>query len=141
MMLSIRRSVCRRERTLPVTIIATSPFFTLEPSPINTSTCMVGSKRANTFLATSTPASIPSSLISNLLFPIASSGIQQRVVWSPSPISSAKERSISLSSNSSTDNILVLIYGLYMFRCAKRHLSHCKRASIASRNAIIRTSK
>ena len=45
------------------------------------------------------------SLMSRCDFPIASSGMQQRVVWSPSPISSANDKSISLSTSSSTLNI------------------------------------
>ena len=106
MILSMSRSVWSSERTLPVTIIATSPFFTFVPSPISTSTCIVGSKRWNTSFAISTPARIPSSLISSFDLPIASSGIQQRVVWSPSPMSSANDRSISLSTNSSTFSII-----------------------------------
>ncbi len=105
MMFSIRRSVCSRERTRPVTIMAMSPFFTRVPSCMSTSTCMSGSKRRNTSLATSTPARMPSSLMSRWLLPIASSGIQHKVVWSPSPISSANDRSMSLSTNSSTLNI------------------------------------
>ena len=105
MMFSIRRSVCNSERTLPVTIMAMSPFFTRLPSPMSTSTCISGSKRRNTSLAISTPARIPSSLMSRCDLPIASSGIQHKVVWSPSPISSANDRSISLSTSSSTLNI------------------------------------
>ena len=80
MMFNIRRSVCNSERTRPVTIMAMSPFFTREPSPINTSTCMSGSKRRNTSLAISTPAKMPSSLMSRCDLPIASSGIQHNVV-------------------------------------------------------------
>ena len=101
-MLSIRRSVCNRLCTLPLTIIATSPFFTSAPSFISTSTSSVGSKRRNTSLATSMPASMPSSFTSRRLLPIASAGMQLSVVWSPSPISSAKLRSMSLSVSSFT---------------------------------------
>ena len=112
MMFSMRRSVCNSERTLPVTIMAMSPFFTREPSPMSTSTCMVGSKRRNTSLAISTPARMPSSLMSRCDLPIASSGIQHNVVWSPSPISSANDRSMSLSTSSSTLNINQLFYDI-----------------------------
>ena len=105
MMLSMSRSVCSSERTRPLTIMAMSPFFTRVPSCMSTSTCISGSKRRNTSLAISTPARIPSSLMSRCDFPIASSGMQQRVVWSPSPISSANDKSISLSTSSSTLNI------------------------------------
>ena len=113
MMLSIRRSVWSRLLTLPVTIIATSPTFTLLPSPMNTSTCMVGSKRRNTSLATSTPASIPGSLMRSFDCPMASSGIQHSVVWSPSPISSANERSMRRSFSSSTLSIFLLFVKCY----------------------------
>ena len=106
MMLSMSRSVCSSERTFPVTTIAMSPFFTSAPSPINTSTFMVLSNLSNTFFATSTPASMPSSLMRRCDLPIASSGMQHSVVWSPSPMSSAKARSMSLSSNSSTVYIM-----------------------------------
>ena len=106
MILSIRRSVCNRERTLPDTTKAMSPFFTREPSSKKTSICIVGSKRLNTLRAMSTPANIPSSLMRRWLLPIASSGMQQSVVWSPSPMSSAKARSIRASSSSFTDNML-----------------------------------
>ena len=99
MMLSMRRSVWSSERTRPVTTIAMSPFLTRVPSCISTSTCISGSKRRNTSLATSTPARIPSSLMSRCDLPIASAGMQHKVVWSPSPMSSANDRSMSLSTS------------------------------------------
>ena len=102
MMFSIRRSVCSKDCTLPSTTIGTSPGFTCVPSCMNTVTFMSGSKRWNTSLATSMPARIPSSLISSFDFPMASAGIHDNVVWSPSPISSAKERSIRRSIKSFT---------------------------------------
>ena len=97
---NIRRSVWSKDCTFPSTTIATSPGFTSVPSLINTSTFMVGSKRLKISLATSMPANTPASLISNFDFPIAVAGIHERVVWSPSPISSAKARSINLSISS-----------------------------------------
>ena len=109
MMFNIRRSVCNRLLTRPVTIMATSPGFTCVPSCMNTSTFMSGSKRRNTSFAISIPANTPSSLMSNLDFPMASAGIQQSVVWSPSPMSSAKAKSIKRSFNSSTDNIFPIL--------------------------------
>ena len=42
-------------------------------------------------------------------FPIASAGIHDKVVWSPSPISSAKDRSISLSIKSFTTNSSIVL--------------------------------
>ena len=109
-MFSIRRSVCSRERTLPVTTIAMSPFFTCAPSCMSTSTFIVSSNLANTFFATSTPARMPSSFIRRCDLPMASSGMQHKVGWSPSPISSAKDRSMSLSSNSSTVYICFFVF-------------------------------
>ena len=125
MMLSIRRLVCKSERTLPVTIIGTSPGFTWSPSFINVSTCISGSKRWNTSRAMRRPARMPSSLISNFDLPIASSGMQQRVVWSPSPMSSEKARSIRRSLSSST----VYIYIILSVICRK--ITHKKRVRTA----------
>ena len=115
MIFSIKRSVCNNDWILPSTIMATSPGFTQVPSSMNTSTFMVGSKRWNTILAISIPAKIPSSLISNFDLPIASAGILDKVVWSPSPISSANDKSISLSIKSFTI-FSSIVCSFYMIR-------------------------
>src|SRR3712207_6114508 len=111
---SIRRSVWSNDCTLPSTIIATSPGFTSAPSLINTSTFIVGSKRLKISFATSIPASTPASFINSFDFPISVSGMHESVVWSPSPISSAKARSISLSINSFS-LFICLIYSYLMY--------------------------
>ena len=97
-MLSIRRSVCSNDRTLPTTSKAMSLGFTSSPSCIYCVMRSSLSNISNTFLATSMPAIMPVSLTISLERPMASAGIQQSVVWSPSPISSANQCFISCSS-------------------------------------------
>ena len=94
MTFSIKRSVCKSDCTLPSTSKAMSPFFTSAPSWIKTVIFSSGSKVWKIRSAISTPARTPSSLIKRWLFPISVGGMQHKVVWSPSPMSSAKARRI-----------------------------------------------
>lgn len=80
MILSMVRSVCKSDCTLPLTTKATSPGFTCAPSSIKTSISNDGSNAANTRRATSIPARIPSSLTRSLERPISSAGMQHNVV-------------------------------------------------------------
>ena len=109
-MLSISRSVCKRERTLPAVSKTISPGFTFWPSCINTVVCNCGSKSLNTSRATRTPATIPASLISNMDLPRAEAGMQLKLVWSPSPMSSAK----ALRIKSSNKAIMVYFFGEFI---------------------------
>ena len=96
-MLSIKRSVCKSDCIFPSTTNATSPTLTLSPSCKN---CVIFNSESNVAkmrFATSTPAKIPFSLIISCDFPIAVSGMQESVVWSPSPISSANQSFMSSS--------------------------------------------
>ena len=51
--------------------------------------------------AMATPANTPSSFTINWLLPISVAGMQQSVVWSPSPMSSAKANRINSAINCS----------------------------------------
>ena len=121
-MLSISLSVCNNERTFPSTSKTMSPGFTCAPSLMNTVTFNAGSNFLNTFKAISTPASTPSSFINRCCLPISSSGMQQSVVWSPSPISSAKAKSSrpSISSSFVFITIKILVQRYYVsYLCRK----------------------
>ncbi len=88
-----------------------SPFLTSVPSLSITVIFIVGSTLCSTFSAMSTPASIPSSFIMSRERPMASAGIVESVVWSPSPRSSANAR----LRRSSISSSVVFIFRFYMF--------------------------
>ncbi len=110
-MFSIKRSVCSSDCTRPSTTKAMSPRFTRSPS---CSSCVIfrsGSKAWNMRFATSTPASTPSSLMMSCCLPRASAGMHERVVWSPSPMSSANQSLIC----SSRLSIICLVYSELLY--------------------------
>ena len=115
MTLSIKRSVCNKDCTFPSTTKSISPFFTSAPSWMNVVIFSSGSNVWKIRSAISTPANTPSSFTISWLFPISVAGMQHKVVWSPSPISSANARRISSAISCSFVSctfMLLLIYDL-----------------------------